>query len=80
MRMRFRKAQGVTSEDLYEWQVKKSATWYKVYRENILCVEGQYAEKEIVYLAERGKTILLEAFFLKDEKALLIKRMIECID
>jgi len=76
MKVQFRKAQGVHSSDLYEWQAERSKTWYRIHRENILCIEGHYAEENIINLAEAGQTVTLEAFFLRDAKALLIKRKI----
>lgn len=76
MRIRFRKAQGVKSPHLYEWQAERSRTWYRTHRENILCIEGHHAEENIINLAENGQTVMLEAFFLKDAKALLIKRKV----
>ena len=76
MKVQFRKAQGVYSPNLFEWQAKGSKKWYRIYTENILCIEGHHAEENIVNLAENGETVLLEAFFLKDVKALLIKRKI----
>lgn len=76
MKVQFRKAQGVYSPNLYERQAKGSKKWYRIYPENILCIEGHRAEENIVNLAENGETVLLEAFFLKDVKALLIKRKI----
>jgi len=76
MKVQFRKAQGVSSPNLYEWQAERSKTWYRIYRENILCIEGHHAEENIINLAENGQTVMLEAFFLKDAKALLIKHKI----
>lgn len=76
MKVQFRKARDVYSPNLYEWKAEYSKKWYRIYRDNILCIEGRHAEENIVNLAENGETVLLEAFFIKSAKALLIKHKI----
>ena len=74
----FRKAHGVSSPNLYEWRREGSETWYRIYRKDIHCTRATGLEQNIIDLAEKGETVLLEAFYLKvDVQALIIGNVLE---